>query len=228
MNRGMSDKPEQQISRYGRTLRDTFMTSYLVMFGYTCITLVEALRTSSTQVRHIMNIETAVSLVAGIVYGMFIERAKQPNFDLKDIMPLRYLDWIVTTPLIILGIVLFYTGKGQPVNWRLYAGLVGLDWAMLAAGYAGELGYTDRWLGLGLGFVAFGALLWLLWTTVVGFGRPMDVFWIFAVIWSFYGVAYMLEEETKNIAYNILDVISKALFGVALWMYFGRVLAFGG
>lgn len=228
----MSDKstaeqpPPQQVSKYGRLLQDTFITSYLILFGYTCITFVEALRTTSPQVRHIMNIETAVSLVAGLVYGMFIEQAKRPNFDLRDIMPLRYLDWVVTTPLIILGIVLFYTGTGRAVDWRLFAGLVGLDWAMLAAGYAGELGYTERWIGLALGFVAFGGLLWLLWTTVAGFGRPMGVFWIFAVIWSMYGVAYMLEEETKNITYNILDVISKALFGVALWMYFGRVLIF--
>jgi hypothetical protein len=36
----------------------------------------------------------------------------------------------------------------------------------------------------------------------------------------------MLKEEEKNIAYNILDIMSKAVFGVVLWMYFGKVLAF--
>jgi hypothetical protein len=37
----------------------------------------------------------------------------------------------------------------------------------------------------------------------------------------------MLEdEEDKNIAYNILDITSKAIFGMVLWMYFGKVLSF--
>jgi hypothetical protein len=36
----------------------------------------------------------------------------------------------------------------------------------------------------------------------------------------------MLDEEEKNIAYNVLDIISKAVFGVVLWMYFGHVLSF--
>ena len=54
----------------------------------------------------------------------------------------------------------------------------------------------------------------------------MAVFVIFSIIWTGYGVAYLLDEEEKNIAYNILDVTSKAIFGVVLWMYFGRVLSF--
>jgi len=41
-----------------------------------------------------------------------------------------------------------------------------------------------------------------------------------------YGVAYMQNEETKNLMYNILDVNAKALFGVGLWMFFGKVLKF--
>ena len=57
-------------------------------------------------------------------------------------------------------------------------------------------------------------------------GCSLVVFIIFAVIWGGYGIAYMLEEEEKNIAYNILDITSKAIFGMVLWMYFGKVLSF--
>ena len=52
------------------------------------------------------------------------------------------------------------------------------------------------------------------------------VFYMFAAIWTGYGFAYLLDEETKNIAYNGLDVISKAIFGVVLYLYYGKVLAF--
>jgi hypothetical protein len=57
-------------------------------------------------------------------------------------------------------------------------------------------------------------------------GAPMAVFVIFSIIWTGYGVAYLFDEEEKNIAYNVLDITSKALFGVVLWLYFGKVLSF--
>ena len=58
-------------------------------------------------------------------------------------------------------------------------------------------------------------------------GKSVVVFGIFAIIWSLYGVIYMIEdEETKNIYYNTLDVFAKAIFGVILWLYFGKVLKF--
>lgn len=218
--------PEPENKKYGRLLGDTFMVSYLVLFGYTTITLIEAIRTPSPYVRHIMNIETAVSLVAGLVYGMFLEQYKRPDFDLKNIMPTRYLDWSITTPLIILTIVLFYNHTRGTADWKIFAGIVALDWAMLYSGYLGETGQINHLLGLVIGFLFFGAMLWLLWSLVNKHGETMIVFWIFAVIWSFYGVAYLFDEETKNISYNVLDLISKALFGVMLWIYYGKVLAF--
>ena len=55
----------------------------------------------------------------------------------------------------------------------------------------------------------------------------LAVFAIFALIWTLYGVVYYIEdEETKNICYNTLDVIAKALFGVVLWSYYGKVLKY--
>jgi hypothetical protein len=74
---GNKPNKHQEPLKYGTLLRNTFNTTYIVLFGYTCITLIEALRTNSANTRHIMNIETAVSLVAGIVYGTFVEKIKQ-------------------------------------------------------------------------------------------------------------------------------------------------------
>jgi len=226
----MAEKANEKAKepKYGRLLGDTFMVSYLILFGYTCITLIEAIRTPSPYIRHIMNVETTVSLVAGLVYGMFIEQYKKPDFDLKQIMPLRYLDWMITTPLILLGIILVYNQTRGLINWKTFLGIVVLNWGMLYSGYLGETGQADRWASLAIGFLFFAGVLCLLWTATVGKGQSMSVFWIFAVIWSLYGVAYALDEETKNISYNILDVISKALFGMVLWMYYGKVIAFEG
>jgi len=206
-------------------LKNTFTASYLILMGYTGLTLIEALRTNNTNVRHVMNIETTVSLIAGLVYGMFNEMIKQPTVDLHEITKIRYIDWSITTPLIILVILLFYGGSMHPLA-SVYGSLILLNWGMLLFGYLGEQGSIDKMAGCVLGFVFFLAMLYTLYSCCVPAKANPTVFFLFAIIWSFYGIAYLLDEETKNIAYNVLDVISKAIFGVVLYLYYGKVLTF--
>jgi bacteriorhodopsin len=214
------------VLKYGTLLNNSFMTTYIVLFGYTAITLIEALRTPCINTRHIMNIETAVSLVAGIVYGTFLDKMKQPNFKLSEIIPMRYMDWMITTPLILLAVVLFYNTKLNSVDYKCYIIIVILNWLMLLFGYLGESKMISSMKGLLLGFFFFAAMLLYMYMYIIPKGCSLAVFIIFGVIWTGYGIAYMLKEEEKNIAYNILDIMSKAVFGVVLWMYFGKVLAF--
>ena len=214
------------VLKYGNLLNNSFMTTYIVLFGYTAITLIEALRTPCINTRHIMNIETTVSLVAGIVYGTFLDKMKQPNFKLSEIIPMRYMDWMITTPLILLAVVLFYNTKLNSVDYKCYCIIIILNWLMLLFGYLGESKIISSMNGLLLGFFFFAAMLLYMYYYIIPKGCSLAVFIIFAVIWTGYGIAYMLKEEEKNIAYNILDIMSKAVFGVVLWMYFGKVLAF--
>ncbi len=219
------EKPKD-IKVLSDTTKNTFYTSYLVLFGYTIITLVEAIRTPSVQVRHIMNIETAISLVAGMVYSTFNEEIKKPGVDLRNITQLRYVDWSITTPLILLVILLFYNG-GNAIDYKTYLGIAGFNAGMLYAGYLGETGAIQKMSGGILGFLFFGAMLTLFYSCCIPGKANPAVFWIFALIWTLYGVAYYIEdEETKNISYNILDVLAKAIFGVVLWSYYGKVLKY--
>jgi bacteriorhodopsin len=223
-----SDKEKKTLEplRYGSLLSNSFMTTYIVLFGYTAITLIEALRTPSVNTRHIMNIETTVSLVAGIVYGTFMDKMKSEHFTLKEFTTTRYIDWMITTPLILLAVVLFYNPKKNSINYICYLILIVLNWLMLLFGYLGETQMISTRSGFIWGFVFFIAMVVYLFLYLIPKGSSIVVFIIFAVIWTGYGIAYVLDEEEKNIAYNVLDVISKALFGVVLWMYFGEVLAF--
>lgn len=208
------------------TTKNTFYISYLVLFGYTIITLVEAIRTPVTLVRHIMNIETAISLVAGIVYAYLNEEVRKPGADLKKITQIRYVDWSVTTPLILLVMLLFYNGENA-IDYKTYLAIISLNAGMLYSGYLGETQAIHKMTGGIAGFVFFGAMLALFYFCCLPSNRSPVVFWIFALIWTLYGVVYYIEdEETKNISYNILDVISKALFGVVLWSYYGKVLKY--
>lgn len=219
------EKPKD-IKVLSDTTKNTFYISYLVLFGYTIITLVEAIRTPFVLVRHIMNIETAVSLVAGLVYGYLNEEIRKPGADLKKITQARYVDWSITTPLILLVILLFYNGENA-IDYKTYLGIIGLNAGMLYSGYAGETGAINKMTGGIVGFLFFGAMLALFYSCCVPITKNPTVFIIFAIIWTLYGVVYYIEdEETKNIGYNILDVIAKALFGVVLWTYYGKVLKY--
>jgi bacteriorhodopsin len=206
-------------------LKGTFTASYLVLMGYTGLTLIEALRTTNINVRHVMNIETTVTLVAGIAYSIFNEMINEPMVDLREITKIRYIDWSITTPLIILVILLFYGGSVHP-QASTYGTLIALNWGMLLFGFLGEQGTIDKWAGCALGFVFFLAMLYILYSCCIPAKANPTVFFLFAIIWSFYGIAYLLDEESKNIAYNVLDVISKAIFGVVLYLYYGKVLDF--
>jgi len=206
-------------------LKTTFTASYLVLMGYTGLTLIEALRTNNINVRHVMNIETTVSLVAGLAYSIFNEMIKQPTVNLHEITKIRYIDWSITTPLIILVILLFYGGSIHPLA-SVYGTLVLLNWGMLGFGYLGEEGIINRWAGCLVGFLFFIAMLYTLYSCCIPTKANHAVFIIFAVIWSLYGIAYLFDEENKNIMYNILDVISKAIFGVVLYLFYGKVLDF--
>jgi len=133
--------------RNGTLLKDTFFISYLVLLGYTSITLIEAVRTPSRNIRHVMNLETTVSFVAAIVYGIFNEMMKTPNWELKDFTKLRYLDWMITTPLIILGLLLFYNQSVSSIPYKTFFTMVCFNWLMLLAGYMGEQGsILKKWV----------------------------------------------------------------------------------
>lgn len=214
----------------GTTLRHSFLLSYLVLFASTLITFIESIRTRSDRARHILNLETAVSVIASYVYGMFLEMLDDPRTTLADITRYRYMDWFITTPMLLLAILLFfnfYNKRNLPVSVFLW--VAGLNMLMLTSGYLGETGRIHKVAGSLAGFVFFVAMLWVMWLAVVresGVAHNQLVFGVFGVIWSMYGVAYFLQDVQKNVMYNMLDVISKSLFGLFMWLYYGRVVAF--
>ena len=50
----------------------SFMIVYSILMTTATITLIEALRTNDESVRHVMNLETCISIVAGYYYSIFV------------------------------------------------------------------------------------------------------------------------------------------------------------
>ena len=75
-------------------------------------------------------------------------------------------------------------------------------------------------LCLALGFACYAGLMYFLYDKYVkDEGKDAKILYgIFAGIWGVYGISYLLPIRQKNISYNILDLISKAGFGVFIWL----------
>ena len=154
----------------------------------------------------------------------------------------RYFDWAVTTPLMLVSIMLFSiwdadkectTSANVLSDGSRIAAVVCVilaDWAMLGVGLSYEAkiervtGMLDRMAcgfnGLWLGFVPFiGAFIPLF---VIGGQNVSKSGWslvsvfITFVSWTLYGIValYVLDPEMRNSSYNLLDIVSKNAVGI--------------
>ena len=151
------------------------------------------------------------------------------NINYKEINVNRYTDWMITTPLMlwVLCLVFCYNNKE---NFKLssFITILILNFAMILSGYFGEIGFIqDRNIANVIGFVFFIALYGYIYFTYLYKKSNFDnnmIYGAFLVLWTFYGVFYQMEEKTKNIGYNILDLLSKCFVGIFFWAYFTKSL----
>jgi bacteriorhodopsin len=206
----------------------SFYLTYVLLLTTGTITFIEALRTKIPMVQHIMNLETCISVVAGYFYSVFHEKVKKmKEIDWKEMTRLRYVDWAITTPimLLVLSLVLsFNTNTKIKLHW--YALTVVFNYLMLYFGYLGETGKLEKVTASILGFIAFFLTYGLIFLNYLSkYNRDNSIiFSMFLIVWSMYGVVYHFEEEKKNVAYNYLDLTSKCFVGIALWIYYVKII----
>jgi len=142
----------------------------------------------------------------------------------------RYIDWAITTPLIILNLGLL-AGE-DPI---LIAAIMGSDLAMIFAGYMGSVALvpTVKWLWFIIGIAVYVpvvfAIVRLFRQTVVD---KNDIHYIelygkvsllTIVAWSLYPFVWLLGVgvgafgvSAESISYAILDVVSKCFLSFLL------------
>jgi bacteriorhodopsin len=221
---------EQTVSTKFDFVKFTFYLTYVLLITTGTITFIEALATTNPTIRHVMNLETCISIIAGYFYSQFVNKVTTASgvIDYKDINETRYNDWFITTPLMILAlmIALSYNNK-QSIHVGTYASAILLNFGMLYSGYLGDKNKISKTTGCVIGFLFFAALFALIYFSFVrGSSKTFNfvLFGIYSVIWGLYGFVYLLDEENKNIAYNILDLTAKCLTGLGLWTYFTKIL----
>ena len=230
-------------------VKNSFYFTYVFLITTGTITFIESLRNPIPQIRHIMNLETCISIIAGYFYNLFIKEIETAEKDtklktkstnennepieaiipIKKINDMRYSDWVITTPLmlVVLSLVLSYENKVAIKLSSLFI-LIVFDYLMLVSGYLGEIGKISRASGTLAGYAGFFLLFGTLWKTYMSGSRVTNqsklVFGIYFVLWTLYGVAYQANESTKMLTYNVLDLIAKALVGIFFWLYLAKII----
>ena len=129
---------------------------------------------------------------------------------------LRYIDWVLSTPVMLISLAMFFRHRDASSSsssvfsvfesYEIYACL-GVNWIMLAFGFAMESGWISEMIGLlGGGLALVGSFTFLAVLT------PIDtmshvLFWITFGVWGIYGVAAAFNDVTKNVMYNAIDIV---------------------
>lgn len=138
----------------------------------------------------------------------------------------RYVDWALTTPLMLLEICAIAKSTNDTKVW-----LVGTDFVMVLCGLIGAFYEDDiKYLYWTFGMAMFGPILYFLF---VGLKKNADaqnnsdvsalyykVSWLTAIFWTGYPIMWWYCEgdgsfsvDTECLGYTILDVASKCVWG---------------
>ena len=173
-------------------------------------------------IKDILKLELGVQIIEFIFYTWMII-----NFKLiKNITPYRYLDWIITTPTMLITLISYLNNKEDSnlkeflnKNKLFVIKIISLNIIMLLFGLAGELNYMDYNTAIIIGFMPFVYYFKIIYDKYLITNTESNktiLYWFFFIIWTIYGVVALLPYEQKNTAYNILDLFSKNLFSVFL------------
>ena len=206
----------------------SFTITYILLLTTATITFIEAMRTNIPKIRHILNLETCISIVAGYFYSVFIVQIEKPYQGIwEDITKTRYVDWSITTPMMLLTLCLVLGMNSRvPIRISIFLLILFFNYSMLYLGYLGEIESIDRPTGCFTGFVAFFIMFAIIYHEFVKPGLTttnLVLYFLYLFIWSCYGIVYLFEEEWKNITMNILDFIAKCFIGLGLWAYYTKI-----
>lgn len=226
-------------------VKSSFYFTYIFLITTGTICFIEALCNPVPQIRHIMNLETCISVVAGYFYGLFVDKinkaekeaqenngdSKESELPLERINDMRYTDWAISTPLmlLVLCMVLGYENK-VTVTFLPFVGVLAFNFLMLGSGYLGELGKLSITMANAIGFVFFFLMYGIIWKVYMT-GQKITyqskvIYFLFVGLWALYGVFYQSDKMTKIFGYNILDLLSKAFVGIFFWFYLTKSIRF--
>jgi bacteriorhodopsin len=210
------------VDTYIKTL---FRTTLAILLVTVVVTFIGSITSKNPNIRNAFTLECAIATVASYFYTTFLNKLNDENFSWASINEARYVDWAITTPLMLLALcTVLAESSGKKITFVTAISILLLDWAMLFMGYLGETGKMTRLVANISGFIPFIALFTMIHIQFVGSGSAL-LYWYYLVIWTLYGLVYFLPNLRKNLIYNVLDLVAKAFVGIGLWFNYSKILS---
>ena len=178
-----------------------------------------------------MLVSGLITFIAAVHYYYM----RDANVSGADVTFFRYLDWILTVPLMCVEfyLILAKAGATKKLMWQL----IGLSTVMLVAGYIGETGDSPVLYGTisGIAYFIMVGMLWLGSPKALAEkagGSVLEAYnalcWFILVGWSIYPIGYMIGTDgwydfvdaiplDMDVVYNIGDAINKIGFGLVIY-----------
>ena len=193
--------------------------------------------------RHHVTASFFVCAIAACAYLAMATGIGTITINGTEIFFARYIDWVVTTPLLLLGLLtvgIVATAGGAAGRERsgLIGFVLGADILMIVTGFVAALrnGHDDKWLWYAISCVFFLLVLWAVYGPakeyVASEMKPLytRLLTILTVLWLIYPVLWLLGTEgvgtlslTGEIAvFAVIDVLAKVGFGILLVSGVGR------
>jgi bacteriorhodopsin len=219
-------KKKKQVKFASNFTQLSFRTTYYFMILAFIVSFISSFLVKSKSARNILWIECIITGYAAYIYSQYNEAIDKYNLTHKKALGwdkvnnLRYMDWFITTPLMLATLILFLSlNTNQPINIGCLICLIMLDWIMLLFGYLGEQKRINKLLADILGFIPFSAIFWILYKNYIK-GRTNKsnklLFIAYFILWFSYGVLYMFDEKVMNTVFNILDCVAKAFVAIGI------------
>lgn len=202
------------------TLTGSLWVQWITMF-VNLYALAVPLPPETRVLNDVLTLETIVQTIQLAFYTWYAFQIHR----IADVSRHRYMDWVVTTPLMLFTTMVYYEYRNTKESftleefwnryWKEVLLVGGFNLWMLAFGYLQEIGT----IGLVTSTVfGFAGLIGSFATIYEGFASKtsenLPLFWFMFGVWSLYGVAAWFSSALKNASYNILDIFAKNFYGL--------------
>ncbi len=179
-------------------------------------------------------IHSLVVLTAGTAYLLMASGGgRKPKEEGRELFWMRYVDWSITTPMLLTSLGL--TALGSPFRrWGLLLGTLFTDLYMIATGYLADEAPKDspmKWTWYGVSSGAFLGLYYLLWGPLREESEKTgeesaDVYrrnlTFLSIVWAGYPINFLvgpeglelIDDDTSTGIYTGLDITAKIMFGL--------------
>ena len=200
-------------------IEKSFDVTFILLLCTTLLTSLASVQPKLENKQDIIALQLSsfVTAIASIHYYLMRSAVKGDR-----VIYYRYLDWFFTTPILLMELCILL----KITDTTILKKVVFWNTCMLFFGFLGEINILSRRLACGLGFLCFGILYNTIYKQVERNNKDPDnkkgslqILHAFMIVWSVYGLVFLFNDEAPRIvAYNVLDLCTKALFGVFIYL----------